>query len=88
MLLQREGVDKDAFDDQDRTPLHLAARTKRVGVVQTLLQLGADTDALTADGKTARDLALDPLIGTGDVDALQRVFDGEAQGLSFPSNVV
>jgi curved DNA-binding protein CbpA len=76
LLVQQEGVDKDAVDDQHRTALHLAARTKRVAVVQTLLQLGADAEVASADGKTARDLALDPMIGTGDLDALERVFDG------------
>lgn len=78
ILLQQEGVDKDAVDDSHRTALHLAARTKRVAVVQTLLQLGADAQIKSADGKTARDLAVDPLIGTGDVEELARVFDGES----------
>lgn len=75
LLVQHSGVDKDAQDDQKRTPLHLAARSKRARVVQTLLQLGANADLLTIDGKTARDLAVDPMIGTGDPAVLARVFD-------------
>merc|ERR1719326_1818552 len=42
VLVQHEGVDKDAVDSQARTALHLAARSKRARVVQTLLQLGAN----------------------------------------------
>eukprot|EP01043_Picozoa_sp_COSAG02_P049277 COSAG02_NODE_4931_length_4820_cov_2.612794_2_plen_1015_part_00 len=75
LLVQHSGVDKDAQDDQKRTPLHLAARSKRARVVQTLLQLGANADLQTIDGKTARDLAVDPMIGTGDPAVLARVFD-------------
>ena len=75
LLIQREGVDKDAQDAQERTPLHLAARSKRARVVQTLLQLGANADLQTAEGKTARDIAVDPMIGTGDPAVLSRVFD-------------
>eukprot|EP01046_Picozoa_sp_COSAG06_P016164 COSAG06_NODE_1061_length_10874_cov_7.752390_10_plen_1037_part_00 len=75
LLVQRSGVDKDAQDAQNRTPLHLAARSKRARVVQTLLQLGANADLQTIDGKTARDLAVDPMIGTGDPAVLARVFD-------------
>ena len=75
VLVQHEGVDKDAVDSQARTALHLAARSKRARVVQTLLQLGANADLETVDGKTARDLAVDPLIGTGDTHMLARVFD-------------
>ena len=56
----------------------MQANSLGVAVVQTLLQLGADAQIKSADGKTARDLAVDPLIGTGDVEELARVFDGES----------
>jgi tetratricopeptide (TPR) repeat protein len=74
-LVQQEGVDKDALDSHQRTALHLAARSKQARVVQTLLQLGADGDLLSDAGKTARDLAVDPMIGTGDAQLMARVFD-------------
>ena len=50
MLLLGSGADPDLRDGWGSTPLHVAARTGQLDLVELLLDHGADADAGTADG--------------------------------------
>lgn len=62
------GGNVNARDDQERTPLICAASEGSADAVSTLLEAGADPDAVSADRRTARDWA--ELRGHEDVVAL------------------
>jgi len=51
------GADVDAYNDEGRTPLMVAAAKGKVDLLQQLLSLGADASLTDADGNTARQLA-------------------------------
>ncbi len=52
-LLLASGVDVDARDHKDRTPLHYAARGSDTEVANLLVRYGANVDAQTSTGLTA-----------------------------------
>ncbi|KAL8848146.1 MAG: hypothetical protein Q9221_006832 [Calogaya cf. arnoldii] len=52
VLLEHGGCDTSVQDQQRRTPLHEAARSGRVQLVQSLLQRGADANLPDIDGWT------------------------------------
>src|SRR4051812_11184322 len=43
------GEDKEAVDDRQRTPLHVAAYQKQYDAARTLIRLGADPNKLEID---------------------------------------
>jgi ankyrin repeat protein len=56
-LLLSRGVDPNVRQQNDYAPLHTAAGRGDRDMATVLLRHGADRDALTADGKTAADIA-------------------------------
>ena len=57
-VLLNAGVDVMVRDKFDRTPLHNAARfNDKIGVIEVLLEAGADPKAITENGKTPWDFA-------------------------------
>ena len=52
------GADKDAHDDEGRTPLHWAASKGYAEAVSTLVNLGADKKAQNADGETPFEISI------------------------------
>uniref|UniRef100_A0A7S2W404 J domain-containing protein n=1 Tax=Mucochytrium quahogii TaxID=96639 RepID=A0A7S2W404_9STRA len=58
-ILQVPGVDIEPLDAHGRTPLHLAARLRKVDAAKALLQKGADPNLKTPDGKSPKDMAYD-----------------------------
>lgn len=56
-MLIRKGADVNAKGYEDYTPLHRAASTNKPGLAKLLLACGADTSAVTTQGKTALQLA-------------------------------
>lgn len=56
-LIKHGNVDVNAEDDKDRTALHIAAGVGHNGMVQVLLQNGADANAKDDDDKTPMDYA-------------------------------
>ena len=69
-LLER-GVDVNARDKNQATPLHLASRRSRLEVVQVLLKYGAEANAKNADGETPLHQVSNNLGGPGKDDCLQ-----------------
>lgn len=59
MLLLERGANPNMRQSGDFVPLHAAAQNGQIEMVKILLQYGADKDLKNADGKTARDLALE-----------------------------
>uniref|UniRef100_A0A7E4UWG2 Acyl-CoA-binding domain-containing protein 6 n=1 Tax=Panagrellus redivivus TaxID=6233 RepID=A0A7E4UWG2_PANRE len=55
-FLVKHGCSVVDVDDEDQTPLHVAAICDHVEAITKLLELGADLDATDADGTAARDL--------------------------------
>jgi len=55
-ILDADGVDVNLFDYQDQAPLYFAVKNHGADVVRTLLQMGADADAL--NGKNSEPLTL------------------------------
>ena len=53
-----EGVDVNAKDGEERTPLHIAAIKGRKEVAELLIAKGADVNAMTEDGWTPLGLAI------------------------------
>jgi hypothetical protein len=66
-LLVRWGAEVDAIDYDGRSPLMLAARVQPAEIVQALLDLGADANAVNATGATPLHYALWSEEGRGDV---------------------
>mmetsp|Transcript_42677 Transcript_42677/g.142022 ORF Transcript_42677/g.142022 Transcript_42677/m.142022 type:complete len:83 (+) Transcript_42677:1188-1436(+) len=56
-LLLRHGASHSAPGKGGWTPLAIAARAGSAGVVEALLAAGADPDAVSPSGKSARELA-------------------------------
>lgn len=56
--LLAEGADVNACDEQGRTPLMFAAKTKLVSYAKLLLRHGADAAARDNEDKTALDYAI------------------------------
>ncbi len=52
-MLVRGGADVNARNDTGETPLHVARKRNRLSVVRTLLELGADANALDNAGRIA-----------------------------------
>lgn len=57
--LPLEGLSLEDRDAKGQTPLHHAAQERKETVVSLLLAAGSDKDALTSNGDTALDLALE-----------------------------
>ena len=51
------GADIDARDEYDNTPLMIATVQNNTGMVELLLDLGANKRAVTKTGRSARDIA-------------------------------
>ena len=56
-LLVKHGADVNSRDAEGFTPLHVAAIHGKIQIVKKLLDLGADDNLTTLDGKDAADLA-------------------------------
>jgi ankyrin repeat protein len=63
-LLER-GVDVNARDNDQATPLHFASRMARLEAVKVLLDYGAEVDARKADGQTPLHQVSNNLCGLG-----------------------
>jgi uncharacterized protein len=59
LLLLEKGANPNLRQEGDFVPLHAAAQNGQVEMVKVLLQYGADKDVKSAEGKTARDYALE-----------------------------
>lgn len=59
MLLLERGANPNLRQEGDFVPLHSAAMNGQIEMVKVLLQYGADKDLTSADGKAARDFALE-----------------------------
>ncbi len=57
LLVVKHGADVNARDAEGFTPLHMAAIHGKMKVVKRLLELGADDNLTTLDGRDAADLA-------------------------------
>ena len=55
--LVKEGADVNAKDDMGWSPLHYAARTRRLEIALLLLKLGAHPDSREGNGRTALKVA-------------------------------
>ena len=59
MMLLEKGANPNIRQERDFVPLHSAAMNGQIEMVKVLLQYGADKDLQNADGKSARDFALE-----------------------------
>ena len=59
MLLLEKSANPNIRQEGDFVPLHSAAMNGQIEMVKVLLQYGADKDLQNADGKSARDFALE-----------------------------
>jgi ankyrin repeat protein len=59
MLLLEHSANPNLRQEGDFVPLHSAAQNGQIEMVKILLQYGADKDLKSAEGKTARDYALE-----------------------------
>jgi len=58
-LLLAHGANPNALDDENNTPLHVAAKGDRVEVADMLIRKGVNVNALNKENKAALDLAFD-----------------------------
>ena len=58
-LLLDHGANPNALDDENNTPLHMAARGDCVEAAEMLINKGANVNALNKENKTALDLAIE-----------------------------
>jgi ankyrin repeat protein len=56
-VLIKEGADVNAVDEDEDTPLHLAAHRGQVEIAKVLIQNGADVNAVDGDKRTALQIA-------------------------------
>lgn len=83
--LLANGANVDACDNEDWTPLHAACSCGHLSIVSMLLRHGASLTAVTLEGQTPHDLALES--ENDGVDAVAQLLVSEAARQGEPPHV-